>query len=172
METFTEIKPFVNNPQYREQRQKTLSGLYMNNIDTLIRVLIVEYARLTFSFTMQCCYGHFVHKYQRNERNYKPLSNSKDITEVDYRIAYIALCIQDSDNGRKLFDDLKSLTLIDPDYVQFGCADWFWKKQINSFTLQVEPDRYKTKDSVDICFEEALHLESIRNEFLNNCTKL
>ena len=46
--------------------------------------------------------------------------------------------------------------------MQLGCAEWFWKRQVNSFVLQVEPKRYKTKDRVS-SYKEALHIEKIRN---------
>jgi len=57
------------------------------------------------------------------------------------------------------------LPQIDCKYIQFGCADWFWERQINSYTLQVEPERYSTKDRVFIDYKEALYIENIRNKF-------
>ena len=44
---------------------------------------------------------------------------------VDYRIAYVALCIQDNDTGRALFNDLREFTEIDPEYIFF--PHWSWK---------------------------------------------
>ena len=69
---------------------------------------------------------------------------------MEYKIAYIAFCIENSLLGRKLFESLKEITAIDPEYVQFCCAEWFWKRQINSYALQVEPDRLKRKDTAII----------------------
>ena len=85
--------------------------------------------------------------------------------KVVYRIAYVALCIENSASGRGLFEALKEITAIDPDNVQFCCAEWFWEKQINSYALQVEPDSFKRKDTASIDFKEALHIEKIRNTF-------
>ena len=61
----------------------------------------------------------------------------------------------------------KPLPLIDSDYVQFGSADWFWSNQVNSYVLQVEPDRYKHQDTVLLPYKEALFIEKIRNAFFD-----
>ncbi len=66
-----------------------------------------------------------------------------------------------------MFESLKEIMSIDSEYVQFCCAEWFWKKQVNSYALQVEPDSFKHKDTAIIDFNEALHIEKIRNEFFN-----
>ncbi len=67
--------------------------------------------------------------------------------------------------GRELFQSLNNIMTIDPKNVQFFCAEWFWKKQINSYALQVEPERFKHKDKILIDYNEALRIEQIRNEF-------
>ena len=125
METFTEIKGFVHNPHYREQRQKALSRLDRDTIDEPIVELISSFAKLTYCFTLQSCYGHFLHGSQTNSKNVEPLPVPGTIADVEYRIAYIALCIQNDDLGRGLFHDLSEIPLIDPEYIQFGCAEWF-----------------------------------------------
>ena len=84
---------------------------------------------------------------------------------MEYRIAYIAICVENSTPGIALLEALKRIVTIDPEYVQFCCAEWFWKRQINSYALQVEPDRFKRKDTAIVDFKEALHIEKIRNEF-------
>jgi len=91
---------------------------------------------------------------------------------VAYRIAYIAFCIQNNNDGRKLFHELRRLNSLDPEYIQFGCADWFWQRHVNSYVLQVEPYRYKTKDTAIIDFQEALHVEKMRNEVFNHLRKI
>ena len=60
---------------------------------------------------------------------------------------------------------MKKITLIDPENIQFCCADWFWKKQVNSYVLQVEPDRFKHEDRAILDFKEALKIEKVRNKF-------
>jgi len=102
---------------------------------------------------------------QRNTDNIEKVLKSQNIKFVEYRIAYIALCMQDSKSGSKLFEELSMIPQIDDKYIQFGCAEWFWERQVNSFALQIEPERYSTKDKVFIDYEEALHIEIIRNKF-------
>ena len=88
------------------------------------------------------------------------------------RIAYFAFCIDNSESGRMLFDDLKEITAIDPENIQFCCAEWFWKRQVNSYALQVEPDRFKHKDKAILDYKEALKIENIRNEFFVHLNEL
>jgi len=128
METFTEFKPLADNLLYQKQREKSLSGLDINNIDAPIIEIINSFAKLPFCFTLQSCYGHFVYKNQKNPKNVEPLPGFDDISNVVYRIAYIALCIQNDDRGKILLEKLSNIPSIDPKYVQFGCAEWFWKK--------------------------------------------
>jgi len=92
-----------------------------------------------------------------------PITNS--IAKVEYRIAYVGFCIENSDSGRKLFEALKGITDVNPENIQFCCAKWFWKRQVNSYALQVEPDRFKDKDKAILDYREALLIEKIRNEF-------
>ena len=172
METFTESKDFVNNPRYHEQRQKYLSRLDIDTIDAPIIEIISGFAKLPYCFTLQSCYGHFLHDSQKDPQNIEPLPISDSIASVEYRIAYIALCIQNSDLGRILFHDLSRIPVIDPEYIQFGCAEWFWKRQVNSYALQIEPSRYMTKDSASVSYQEALHIEEIRNEFFSRLKEI
>ncbi len=165
METFTEIKEFVENPRYQEQKQKTLCDLTDNMIDMPIINLIDGFNKLPHCFTLQSCYGHFLYDGQKKSNNLEPLPSKKNISKVKYRIAYIAFCIENSLMGKELFEALKEITAIDPENIQFFCAEWFWKRQVNSYVLQVEPDRFKHKDAAELNFKEALYIEKIRNKF-------
>jgi hypothetical protein len=165
LETYTELKDLADNPHYQAQKRKILSDLDDGMIDTTIVDLINGFNKLPYCFTLQSCYGHFVYNGQKDTHNLDPLSAKEIIAQVEYRIAYIAFCIENSASGRGLFEKLKEITAIDPENVQFCCAEWFWKKQINSYALQVEPDRFKHKDTAIIDFKEALHIEKIRNTF-------
>jgi hypothetical protein len=165
LETFTELKEMVVNPDYKAQKLKSLGILADALIDLPIIDLINGFNKLPFCFTLQSCYGHFVYNGQKDTLNLEPLPEKGAIVKVEYRIAYIAFCIENSILGRTLFESLKKITAIDPKYVQFCCAEWFWKKQINSYALQVEPDRFKCKDTAIIDFKEALHIERVRNAF-------
>jgi hypothetical protein len=172
LETFTELKDFVNNPHYQKQRQRYLARLDISTIDAPIVEIVSGLTKLAYCFTLQSCYGHFVHSGRQDSFNIKPLPVSDSITTVEYRIAYIALCIEDSKPGRDLFHDLGQIAAIDPEYVQFGCAEWFWRKQVNSYALQVEPKRQMTKDRVRVDYQEALHIEKIRDQFFAQVRKL
>jgi hypothetical protein len=92
--------------------------------------------------------------------------------EVDYRIAYIALCIENNNQGLFLFNELKKIPFIDNEYIQFGCAEWFWEQHSNSFALQVEPERYMSKDRIIVDYREALHIQEIRGYFFDKIRKL
>ena len=165
METFTEPKKLVENSYYQDQRQKSLAGLNDEMIDAPIIDLINGFNKLPYCFTMQSCYGHFIYNRQKDKYNCEPLPFCNTIEEVEYRIAYICLCIANSDLGRELLKVLKGITAIDPQNIQLCCADWFWEIQVNSYALQVQPDRFKHKDFTILDYKEALQIEKIRNEF-------
>jgi len=165
LETFIDLKEFEENPLYQAQRQRSLGDLTDDMIDVPIIDLINGFNRLPYCFTLQSCYGHFVYNGQKDPHNLEPLPGKDTITKVEYRIAYIAFCIENSLLGRGLFESLKKITAIDPDNIQFCCAEWFWKRQVNSYALQVEPDRFKREDTAILDYKEALHIEEILNEF-------
>ena len=134
-------------------------------IEAPIIGLVTAFNKLSYCFTMQSCYGHFLYNDHWDPYNLDPLPDTNTIASVEYRIAYIAFCVEDSDSGRRLVEALKELTVIDPENIQFCCAEWFWERQINSYALQVEPDRFKNEDRAILDYAEALKIERIRNEF-------
>lgn len=172
METFTEPKQLVDNPHYQEQRQKIMAGLSDDMIDAPILGLIKAFNKLSCCFTLQCCYGHFLYKGQRNPHNFEPLPAENSIGKVEYKIAYIAFCVENSGSGRQLLEALKQITDIDPSNIQFCCAEWFWNKQVNSYALQVEPDRFKHEDRAKLDYREALHIEKTRIAFFDQLGEL
>jgi hypothetical protein len=165
LETFTEPKALVENPHYQDQRRKCLAGLIDGVIDEPIIELVYAFNKLPYCFTIQSCYGHFVYNGRNDPLNLEPLPSTDTIDRVEYRIAYIAFCIENGDFGRVFFDALKEITVIDPQNIQFCCAEWFWKRQVNSYALQVEPDRFKFEDKAMLDYKEALKIEKVRNEF-------
>ncbi len=165
METFTEPKELLENPRYQDQRKKSLTGLSDDMIDVPIIGLINAFNKLPYCFTMQSCYGHFIYNGQNDSHNLAPLPITDTIARVKYRIAYICFCIENSDLGRRLLEALNEITAIDPENIQFCCAEWFWKRQVNSYALQVEPDRFKSKDTAILDYREALQIENIRHKF-------
>jgi hypothetical protein len=165
METLTESKELVPNPHFSDQRNKVLKGINFGEIDAPIREIIKSISKLEYCFTLQCCYGHFLYHGQSDLRNTEPLPVSTNITRVDYRIAYISFCIKENREGEALLESMAKMTLIDPEYIQFGCAEWFWERHKNSFVLQVEPERFKDKDRIVVDYKEAVYIEKIRNLF-------
>ena len=172
METFTELKEFVNNPKYLVQRQQNLSTIADMVIDKPIIDTINSINKLPYCFTLQCCYGHFVRNNNKDIYNIEPLSTASVNGEVEYRIAYIALCIENNKFGKELFNILYDIPEIDPSNIQFGCAEWFWQNQVNSYVLQVEPNRHKHKDKVKLNFREAEKIEKVRNKFFIHLNKV
>ena len=109
---------------------------------------------------------------QKDPQSIELLPPSKRNAEVDYRIAYIALCIENSKQGLILFNALKKIPFIDIRYIQFGCAEWFWKQHLNSFALQVEPERHMRKDRIIVDYQESLHIQEIRGCFFDKIREL
>jgi len=163
METFTKLKALVDDPRYVEKREESLRKLQISTIDAPIVGIIEDFAKVPYCCTLQSCYGHFIHKNQQNPKNTEPLSNFDKSSSIEYRIAYIALCVQNNDLGKQLLQDLEKITEIEPEYIQFGSAEWFWRRQVNSYALQVEPERYKTEDRCRLSIQEALYVEKVRN---------
>jgi hypothetical protein len=167
LETFIRIRPLVDDPLYEENRKEALCELDVGTIDAPIVEMIRSFAGLPYCFTLQSCWGHFLWGDRKGERNTDPLPRSETTSRVEYRIAYVALCIHNSDQGRLLLEDLGRISSHDPDFIQVGCAEWFWQRHVNSYVLQVGPLRHKTKDRIVIGFQEALHIQETRNEFFS-----
>ncbi|MBN2226574.1 MAG: hypothetical protein JW763_04355 [candidate division Zixibacteria bacterium] len=172
METYTAAKPFVDDPGFAFRRAKSLKGLDLNSIDPPIVDIIDTLSHVAHCFTLQCCWGHFVHDGQPSPHGIAPLANYADTTTVEYRIAYMAMCIQNSPAGLRFYNDLKRIVQIDSKYIQFASADWFWNQHVNSYIIQTEPDRFKTFDTAKVAVAEALHLQSIRNRMYEAIGKI
>jgi len=155
----------AENPHYKEQKRKSMAVLTNAMIDVPIIEIINGFNRLPYCFTVQSCYGHFLYNGQKDPYNLDSLPVTKCIARVEYRIAYITFCIENSKQGRGLFKALQEIAVIDPDNIQFCSAEWFWKRQINSYALQVEPDRFKHEDRTILDYKEALYIEKLRNDF-------
>ncbi|MFC1669586.1 hypothetical protein ACFL20_04285 [Spirochaetota bacterium] len=167
MRTYTDAKPFTEDPDYNSNREKALRGFDPGIIDEPIADIINGFAGLSYCYTLQSCFGHFVHGEQRDLNNIEPLSGYDENSRISYRIAYLAFCIENSDNGRKLYCDLEKVPRIDPGYIQFGSAGWFWRRCKNTYVLQVEPEKDKNKDKTIVNIQEALHLEKVKLLFFD-----
>lgn len=171
METFAHPRHFVDNPQFDRDREISLAGLARADIDPPIREVVAGFVSLPCCFTIQSCYGHFVHAERTHPDNLEPLP-AHDVGSVKYRIAYIAICLQNNKAGRRLRAALEQIPAIDPDYVQFGSPDWFWERHLNSYALQVEPDRFANKDVAHIEHHEALRVQQVRDCFFDRLGNL
>ena len=180
METYVKPKKLVSNPHYQKQKERSVAKLNDSKIDKPIINIVNSFNILPFCFTLQCCYGHFIYEGQKNQYNFEPLNVvSLKTSKIKYKIAYIAFCIQNNKFGKIFLKSVAKVEKIDPQNVQFCCAEWFWKNQVNSYVLQVEPEKFKHQDTAILNIEEALHIERIRNEFFvsleeiikKHCTK-
>lgn len=172
METFTVPKDLMENPDYQEQRRKTLAVLSDDMIDAPIIGLVTAFNTLPHCFTLQSCYGHFLCSGRSEPRTLEPMPVSDTIEKVTYRIAYIALCVENSIPGKALLRALRGLTAIDPENIQFCCAEWFWERQVNSYALQVLPDRFKHQDTAILDYREAVRIEQVRDRFFARLGKI
>ena len=171
METFTEPRKFVENAGYASDREHVMSAFEPHSIDAPIRDVISGFAKLPQCFTLQSCCGHFVWAGQPGPDNLSVLP-AQDVGSVRYRIAYVALCIENSAAGACLREALEGVRVIDTEYVQFGSPGWFWERYPNSYALQVEPERFMEKDDAVIAHREALHVQRVRDEFFKRIRKL
>jgi hypothetical protein len=171
LETFTEPKAMVDNPRYSQDREAALAALDLGTIDEPIVDIITAFAALPHCFTLQSCCGHFVCVPEQDPRTLDdvPLRHAG---LVRYRIAYFAVCMENGRSGRALAECFRRVAAIDPDYVQFGSADWFWERWANSYALQVEPLRYMKSDEVVLQHEEALHVQHTRDLFFAELRRL
>lgn len=171
MRTFEAVRELVDDPGYTAERERVLASLELEDIDAPLRRIIRGFAALPYCFTLQCCYGHFVHAAQPQPDNLEPLLPG-GAGSVRYRIAYVALCLEDSAEGRRLYADLSELPGIDPDYLQFGSPGWFRLRRPNSYALQVEPLRFAEQDEAVLPYREALHVQQIRERFFARLEEL
>jgi len=171
VETFTEPRPFVEDERYALRRAEALAGLDLRTIDGPMRRIVDGLLHVPHCFTLQSCCGHFVFPGNMIERNINPLP-PEDCGEVRYRIAYIALCIENSDRGKQLRDELECIPAAAPECIQFGSAGWFWETYPNSYALQVEPYRMRFMDEAMLEYSEALRIEECRDLFLKRLEEL
>jgi hypothetical protein len=171
VETFTEPKPFVEDERYAERRAEALAELDPDSIDGPMRRIVEGFAAVPHCFTLQSCCGHFVFPGNMLERNLNCLP-PEDCGQVRYRIAYIALCIENSEAGRRLRDALERVPAAAPECIQFGSVDWFQQWYPNNFALQVEPYRLRFKDETMLEYGEALRIEECRDLFLKRLEDL
>jgi len=171
METFTDPRAFVANRRYSTQRREALARLDQRKIDEPMVELITAFNSLPCCFTLQCCYGHFISAPDQDDHSLEPIPR-RDCGSVRYRIAYVALCLEHTADGKALHDSLGRAAASDPDDVQFGSADWFWEQHLNSYALQVEPARYMRLDEAVLHHAEALRVQERRDLLFKELAEL
>jgi hypothetical protein len=164
METFTEPRPLVANARYADERRTALDVLDLTAVDDPIVDIVEAFELLPYCFTLQCCCGHFMTAAGQDEHSLAeiPVGHSGS---VRYRIAYLAFCVENGERGRAVLDTLSGLPAVDPAYVQFGSADWFWDQWVNSYVLQVEPAAHRFKDQAALAAGQAVHTQRVRDAF-------
>ena len=106
METFARHRSLIENSDFAQQRRAALAAFSGDGIDSPIVELIRDLNTLPFCFTLQSCHGHFVYKGQVDPYNLAPLPLSGSVGKVEYRIAYVALCIDNSEDGKDFLSRL------------------------------------------------------------------
>lgn len=159
-------------PNYVVDRGKALRELKMEllngSIDGPTVDIVEQFARLPHCYTLQSCYGHFMRESRVEDRNtYRVDELVVAGGPLHYRIAYVALCVQNSARGRALLEEMRAVQDTDPDYIQFGSADWFWERCVNSYVLQVSPLKNACQDHFDVSLGEARRIEVARDKFFD-----
>ena len=172
MQTFIEAKPLVPFPAYAEERARAVGAIVWDDLDAPVVDVVRAFNELPHAFTLQCCHGHFLTARGQDEHDLAPLPEGHH-GAVRYRIAYMALCVDDDAAGRKFLERAAGLpALLDPAYVQFGCADWFWQQWVDSYVLQVEPVAHRFEDQASLSAGEALRTQSVRDAFFEELRDL
>jgi hypothetical protein len=171
MDTFIPPKTMVADPGFYIRRDKLINNIPEDKIDPPVVSIIKGISKLPYAFSLQSCCGHFIYG-GKDLLNTDPLPSLPPQEKIIYRTAFIAVCLEDSPQGRSLYDELNLIPQMDEDYIQFGSAEWFWDLQVNSYILQVAPERFRDKDKMYICYPEALHVEQVRNRFLERLEEL
>ncbi len=164
METFTEPRALIARPAFEGDRREALRLLNLEAIDPPIVDIITAFAEFAHVFTIQCCFGHFVCGAEQDVHTLSPIPDDY-AGPVRYRIAYVAFCLEPSERGRALYDAMARVPQVDPGYIQFGCATWFWDRWPNSYALQVEPAAFRFQDEAMLDVEQARRTAAVRDAF-------
>jgi hypothetical protein len=162
VETFVEARSLVRHEAYGPDRQAALEALDLDAVDAPIVDIVEAFNLLPYCFTLQCCYGHFLTPTATDDHSLAPVPLGY-MGAVRYRIAYVAFCVEADGRGRAWLERLSRVPEIEPAYVQFGCADWFWDQWPNSYTLQVEPAAHRFRDQAVLTAGEAEQTQRARD---------
>lgn len=172
MQTFVAQRDFAEHDDYEKQRTTTLRNLDLSKIDSTFVEIIKTLNSIPHCFTLQCCSGHFFNARHRLDTVDDCLFERNVSGTTQYTIAYIAVCVQKCMFGQGLIERLKKIASMDPGYIQFGCAQWFWQKTVNSYVLQVEPREYRYKDIISLDYPMAIRVQKARDLFMSELQHL
>jgi len=172
MNTFVAPKELDDDPGYVTQRLASLAAVDLSTLDPPIMDVMEGFRALPCCFTLQSCYGHFICGTQRDPNNTQRLPTGDCADPVAYRIAYVALCVENGRDGRELLRALEEVASRDPAYVQYGSAEWFWRRRVNTYVLQVEPFRHRRRDKITVDYAEALQIQQVRDRFFGELRDL
>ena len=107
MQTFTAEKPLVENPDFEQQRAEAHHQLreliQAEGIDPPLVPLLSRFMAVPYCFTIQSCYGHFIHEQEQDIKNTARLGPyAGSVTHVEYRLAYMAFVVE-NDGADKAF---------------------------------------------------------------------
>nr|WP_321257385.1 hypothetical protein [uncultured Pseudodesulfovibrio sp.] len=166
METFIPSVPLQNTSNFTQAKAQALKNLDTIPIDMPIKDIVISINKLPYCYTIQCCWGHFVNSKQPDKNNLEVVKKNDIDEKFEYRIAYLALSLENTSAGTFFLDDMKKIpSIVNSNYVQFGCAQWFLQRHINSYVLQVQPSDRAHIDSMTVPQKEALLIQSTRNVF-------
>ncbi|MDY7036451.1 MAG: hypothetical protein SV375_09880 [Thermodesulfobacteriota bacterium] len=171
MDTFTKTKEFVINSRYIQDRKNTIAGLDLSSIDEPIMDIVSAFAELPYCFPLQSCFGHFICDPEQDIHTLDPIFTDYQ-GSVRYRIAYIAVCIENSRYGRIFRESLTKIPTLDPAYIHFGSAGWFWERFVNSYVLQIEPVAHIGEDETILEPTEARQVQMVRDLFFEELRNL
>lgn len=171
MKTFREPKDFVDDPSYPKVREAALATIDLCSVDKPIVDILSGFATVPHCFSLQCCFGHFLCSPTSDPHSLESIPSDYQ-GQVRYRIAYIALALENSRRGLALRESLCRLTAIDADFIHFGSPGWFWEQRVNSYVLQVEPIADKFKDEALLDISEALYTQRVRDLFFKELREL
>jgi hypothetical protein len=158
----------LKNPGYDSKRRRALASLDPGSLDPPMVELVHGYNRLPHCYTLQSCHGHIIPSMKGGAGPVKRLPVDQPPARACYQLAYLALVIENSPRGKGLLHSLGLAAPANHSFIQLGGADWFWhdQGQVNSYVVQVSPQRFKGFDRFEMERPEALQWKQAREDFL------
>lgn len=161
MRTFDTAPPLESDLAFSINRSQSLHLLDLSVIDIPIVDTVYKYSKLECCYPVQSCWGHFDHAYSFWGRGAAVNCLNRGQT-MRYRIAYLALCLDDSEHGAFLLELLRQVPQCVGGSVQFGSAKWFRELHNNIYVVQTAPPHCIYLDSCYIDKKEAQYIHKSR----------